>query len=87
MQFKSKGEPAYGAAAPVVQKTGKQRFLTDHPSEMFSKGQFRKKTILAGVVAQEGSFIVGGLHNLRAFIYSHSTFFKLFKKSTKMYSI
>ena len=58
------GEAIFGATTPVVQKAGKGSFLTDNPNELFVRGQFLRKPILAGVVAQEGSFIVGGSHSL-----------------------
>ena len=60
MHSKTNGESTFGATAPVVQTAGRQRFLTAHPTKLFSKGKFQRKQILAGVVAQEGSFIVGG---------------------------
>lgn len=65
------GESIFGATTPVVQRAGRDCFLPAHPSDLFIRGQFLRKPILAGVVAQEGSFIVGGS---RSFIYSDLTF-------------
>ena len=68
MKAKINGEAIFGATTPVVQRVGRERFLIAHPSELFILGQFLRKPILAGVVAQEGSTIVGGSHSLKAFI-------------------